>query len=62
MTLTDGVRTLLLRVGGRLTQYRQAVVVDVNSDVLGLEPRQFERCCHGVGIGGFMDINSREIK
>ena len=64
MMLMNGVCTLLSRVGGgRLAQYRHAVVVGINSDVLGLETRQLERCCgHGVELVEFVEINSRKIK
>ena len=63
MTLTNSVRTLLMRVGGgRLARHRQAVVVEVDSDVLGFEAGQLERCGHGVGIVGFVEIQSRKVK
>ena len=56
-TLTNLVPTLLLRVGGgRLAGYRQAVVVNVDSDILGLQSGQLECRRHGVGVLGFVEV------
>ena len=61
LTLADRVPTLLMRVGGgRRARDRQAVVVDVDGDILGLESGQLECRCHGVGILGFVQVKSGE--
>lgn len=57
-TLVDCIPTLLMRLGGgcRLARYGQAVVLEVDSDVLGLQARQLERCRYDVGVLGFMQV------
>ena len=59
--LTDGITPLFLGIGwrrGQLARDRQTVLVDVDGDVFGCQTGQLKGCRHGVGILGFVNVQS----
>jgi hypothetical protein len=60
-TFTNNVVSLFLRVqNGRLARNRQTVLVDVDGDAFRCQTGEFKCCRHGIGILGFVKVQSRE--